>query len=95
MNGGPDPDGFIDFFARELSGPLRVLAPADGTRPNVTERVSQAIRTYRSAAALIGAGFPHIGRRVNSDAVSLLVAGVWLRAGRGRSRRWRGRRRCG
>jgi G6PDH family F420-dependent oxidoreductase len=36
MNGGPDPDGFIDFFARELSAPLRALAPAD-----VTERVGQ------------------------------------------------------
>ena len=45
MNGGPDPDGFIDFFARELSAPLRALAPADGTRPSVTERVSQAVRS--------------------------------------------------
>jgi G6PDH family F420-dependent oxidoreductase len=30
MNGGPDPDGFFDFFARELSGPLRKLAPSAG-----------------------------------------------------------------
>jgi len=45
MNGGPDPDGFIDFFARELSAPLRALAPADRTRPSVAERVSQAIRS--------------------------------------------------
>lgn len=28
MNGGPDPDGFMDFFARELAGPLRALRPA-------------------------------------------------------------------
>src|SRR5579875_135025 len=27
MNAGPDPDGFIDFFARELAGPLRKLTP--------------------------------------------------------------------
>jgi G6PDH family F420-dependent oxidoreductase len=30
MNGGPDPDGFIGFFARELSGPLRKLTPSGG-----------------------------------------------------------------
>jgi G6PDH family F420-dependent oxidoreductase len=28
MNAGPDPDGFIDFFARELSAPLRALTTA-------------------------------------------------------------------
>ena len=28
MNAGPDPDGFIDFFARELAAPLRALTPA-------------------------------------------------------------------
>ena len=28
MNGGPDPDGFMDFFARELAAPLRALRPA-------------------------------------------------------------------
>jgi G6PDH family F420-dependent oxidoreductase len=28
MNAGPDPDGFMDFFARELSGPLRALTAA-------------------------------------------------------------------
>jgi G6PDH family F420-dependent oxidoreductase len=28
MNAGPDPDGFMDFFARELAGPLRALQPA-------------------------------------------------------------------
>jgi G6PDH family F420-dependent oxidoreductase len=28
MNVGPDPDGFMDFFARELAAPLRALAPA-------------------------------------------------------------------
>ena len=27
MNAGPDPDGFMDFFARELAGPLRGLTP--------------------------------------------------------------------
>ena len=28
MNGGPDPDGFMDFFASELAAPLRALRPA-------------------------------------------------------------------
>ena len=28
MNAGPDPDGFLDFFARELAAPLRALTPA-------------------------------------------------------------------
>lgn len=28
MNAGPDPDGFIDFFALELAAPLRALTPA-------------------------------------------------------------------
>lgn len=28
MNTGPDPDGFLDFFARELAGPLRALTPS-------------------------------------------------------------------
>jgi hypothetical protein len=28
MNAGPDPDGFIDFFARELVAPLRALTPS-------------------------------------------------------------------
>jgi hypothetical protein len=28
MNAGPDPDGFMDFFARELAAPLRVLTSA-------------------------------------------------------------------
>jgi G6PDH family F420-dependent oxidoreductase len=28
MNAGPDPDGFMDFFARELAAPLRALTPA-------------------------------------------------------------------
>jgi G6PDH family F420-dependent oxidoreductase len=28
MNTGPDPDGFMDFFARELAGPLRALTPS-------------------------------------------------------------------
>ena len=28
MNAGPDPDAFMDFFARELAAPLRALTPA-------------------------------------------------------------------
>jgi G6PDH family F420-dependent oxidoreductase len=28
MNAGPDPDGFMDFFARELAAPLRALTPS-------------------------------------------------------------------
>jgi hypothetical protein len=30
MNAGPDPDGFMDFFARELAEPLRALQPGGG-----------------------------------------------------------------
>jgi hypothetical protein len=30
MNAGPDPDGFMDFFARELAEPLRALPPGGG-----------------------------------------------------------------
>jgi alkanesulfonate monooxygenase SsuD/methylene tetrahydromethanopterin reductase-like flavin-dependent oxidoreductase (luciferase family) len=32
MNAGPDPDGFMDFFARELAEPLRALQPGGGVR---------------------------------------------------------------
>lgn len=28
MNAGPDPDGFMDFFATELAAPMRALTPA-------------------------------------------------------------------
>jgi G6PDH family F420-dependent oxidoreductase len=28
LNAGPDPDGFMDFFARELASPLRALSPS-------------------------------------------------------------------
>jgi hypothetical protein len=27
QNAGPDPDGFLDFFQRELAAPLRALRP--------------------------------------------------------------------
>ena len=30
MNAGPDPDGFMEFFASELAAPLRALAPTAG-----------------------------------------------------------------
>lgn len=30
MNAGPDPDGFLDFYASELDGPLRRLTPEGG-----------------------------------------------------------------
>ena len=30
LNAGPDPDGFMDFFARELAEPLRKLTPSVG-----------------------------------------------------------------
>ncbi|MDQ2815976.1 MAG: TIGR03557 family F420-dependent LLM class oxidoreductase [Actinomycetota bacterium] len=33
MNAGPDPDGFMDFFARELAEPLRKLTPG-GSAPS-------------------------------------------------------------
>jgi G6PDH family F420-dependent oxidoreductase len=32
LNAGPDPDGFMDFFARELVEPLRALQPGGGVR---------------------------------------------------------------
>jgi G6PDH family F420-dependent oxidoreductase len=28
LNAGPDPDGFFEFFARDLAGPLRALRPS-------------------------------------------------------------------
>jgi hypothetical protein len=28
LNAGPDPDGFFDFFARDLAEPLRALRPS-------------------------------------------------------------------
>jgi hypothetical protein len=31
QNAGPDPDGFIDFFQRELSDRLRALTPSGGS----------------------------------------------------------------
>ncbi len=31
MNAGPDPEGFIDFFASELAAPLRALTPSATT----------------------------------------------------------------
>jgi hypothetical protein len=30
LNAGPDPDGFMEFFARELAAPLRALEPGGG-----------------------------------------------------------------
>ena len=32
QNAGPDPDGFLDFFTRELAAPLRALTPAEDHR---------------------------------------------------------------
>jgi hypothetical protein len=34
MNAGPDPDSFMDFFARKLAGPLRALTPASAAPGN-------------------------------------------------------------
>ena len=36
MNTGPDPDGFMDFFARELAGPLRALTPSGAPPGNAS-----------------------------------------------------------
>ncbi len=36
MNAGPDPDGFMDFFARELAGPLRALTPSGAAPGNAS-----------------------------------------------------------
>jgi G6PDH family F420-dependent oxidoreductase len=34
MNAGPDPDGFMDFFASELAAPMRALTPAAPSSPD-------------------------------------------------------------
>jgi G6PDH family F420-dependent oxidoreductase len=36
QNAGPDPDGFLDFFTRELHEPLRALTPKDAVAPSTT-----------------------------------------------------------
>ena len=35
MNAGPDPDGFLDFFTRELAEPVRALTPSAPERRRV------------------------------------------------------------
>ena len=35
QNAGPDPEGFFDFFTRELAAPLRALTPKGGVREAV------------------------------------------------------------
>jgi G6PDH family F420-dependent oxidoreductase len=34
LNAGPDPDGFIDFYQRELAGPIRQLTPSTPHQPS-------------------------------------------------------------
>jgi len=36
MNAGPNPDGFMDFLARELAGQLRVLTPSGAAPGNAS-----------------------------------------------------------
>ena len=45
QNAGPDPDGFMDFFQRELAAPLRALTPAEGTGPSLADRLMGAVRS--------------------------------------------------
>ena len=42
MNAGPDLDGFMDFFARELAAPLRALTP--GRRMTIAANPATAAR---------------------------------------------------
>jgi hypothetical protein len=42
---GPDPDGFLDFFARELAAPMRALTPAGLRRPGRLARPAGASRS--------------------------------------------------
>ena len=45
LNAGPDPDGFLDFFRRELAQPLRALTPTDGAQaPGLADKVLGAVR---------------------------------------------------
>ena len=34
LNAGPDPDGFIDFYQRELAGPIRQLTLSTPHQPS-------------------------------------------------------------
>ena len=43
-NAGPDPDGFLDFFQRELQDRLRALKPSSGSGPSVVEKAVGAVR---------------------------------------------------
>lgn len=45
QNAGPDPEGFMDFFTRELAGPLRALTPA---RTGVVGAVASAVSSVLS-----------------------------------------------
>lgn len=45
QNAGPDPDGFMDFFTRQLAAPLRALTPAEGSGPSLADRVVGAVRS--------------------------------------------------
>jgi len=45
QNAGPDPDGFLDFFQRELAEPLRALTPSGGAQgPGLADKVLGAVR---------------------------------------------------
>jgi len=49
MNAGPDPDGFMDFFARQLAEPLRALQPGAGAVPAAPVHPIDAPGTNESA----------------------------------------------
>jgi G6PDH family F420-dependent oxidoreductase len=42
MNNGPDPDGFMEFFARELAAPLRSLTPSRAAAPGAARETWDA-----------------------------------------------------
>ena len=49
MNAGPDPDGFIDFFASEFAAPLRALTPSADRKSTLRPKRSP-VRPARARA---------------------------------------------
>jgi hypothetical protein len=51
VNAGPDPDGFIDFLARELASPLRALTPGEQPKHASRSPASGHRRAMSASAA--------------------------------------------
>ena len=77
MNAGPDPDGFLDFFERELAEPVRALTPSEGVAPQSPGRAvapggigrrpsTSACRADTRAGARAGVGESCSARRAES-----------------------------